>query len=265
MRSILLCAEMLMIICSPALAQTPSATKPMDLGQILATPIGAMNFKRTTLEKALDETAKRAQIAVVIDWPSLAESKIAGDIPLSLNLPSASVGDALRVILQGASRPNRILDFDVDDGAILISTRAAFARKPVVRVYPCADLLKGQLSPEEQRHLDASVARLWLQHYAVFGPPWRSFSERQVPARIGQHRETSAILDELHASLHARRIGEIVDTIYATIDPASWRAATGAATIRIVGDSLVISQSRPNHRAIAALLDDLRCAQKTGL
>ena len=70
-----------------------------------------------------------------------------------------SVGDALRVILQGASRPNRVLDFDLCDGGILVSTRAAFARRSFVHVYPCADLLKGQLSPEEQRHLDASVAR----------------------------------------------------------------------------------------------------------
>jgi len=244
----------------PAPAAPPAAVKEAPPGPaVLRARIGVFDFKQTTLEKSLDEIGRRVKLSVTIDWAALREAKIGGDTGLSLHLTNATLADGLRAILDGASRPGAALEYDIRDD-IYISTRAAFARRLFVRVYPCGELLKGQLSAEEQLNLDNSVARLWKQHYAVFGPPWRPLSERAGVPRVGQRQETSALVDELQASLRARRIGQIIDVLYSTIDPESW--ADERATIRVVGDSLVVSQSAPNHRAIAALLAELRNAEK---
>ena len=48
---------------------------------------------------------------------------------------------------------------------------------------------------------------------------------------------------------------DLVDTIEETVDPASWVSLGGeSGTLRVLGDRLIVSNSRRNHKAISALL-----------
>lgn len=59
-------------------------------------------------------------------------------------------------------------------------------------------------------------------------------------------------------------LDDLADTIASTVDPSSWDEAGGAGAVRALalprGGVLVIAQTCPVHRKIAALLRDLRAA-----
>ena len=193
----------------------------------LSKSIDSMNFDRAPLERIVRELAEYAEVNIVVDWPALRESKIAGDTPVTIRLKDVTVSTVLDSVLAQARRGDAGLTYDARGNTIFITTRSLRDRITEIRVYDCRELAIPPLSD----------------------------AERQIASATGH-------VGACQRAESRRRMNEIVSAICATVDHNSWRDES--TSIRTVGNTLIIRQTAQNHENIATLLSRLRLPATTG-
>lgn len=203
------------VCCGSVLAVADQPAKSPTAADILAKPIDAMDFDRAPLERVLRELAQYADVNIVVDWSALREAKIAGDVPITAHLRSVPFSTVLTSILQQARRRDAALDYEVRDGAIRVSTRAALGQATEIRVYDCRSLLDPKLRRlANRRHMRELVAAICD---TVDPTSWREaeYSIRIVASSLvirqsaRNHDAISELLSQLdHANRPSMKLGD---------------------------------------------------------
>lgn len=221
---------------------------------------------RMPLKAFLNHMRELAGVTMVIRWVELNRIGVYSDSPVTLTLESSTIGEAMRQGLRLADTDAKGATFVIRNNEIIVSSMADLARDAEVRVFDIRPLLNAPLSEKDQLRIEESIASLWKQHYQVFSPPWQrlprrwgrewrspALRDRQLTPRERETRDTIMQLEDALSKDRAEKLKHLIRT---TIDPTSWRD-TDLATIEIMGDRLVVRQTRENLGAIDDLLRKL--------
>lgn len=210
-------------------AQTEPAVDHADLDA----RIHELNLESSTLEQAIDTVRKAARANLIVDWNDLDAARIYRDAPVRLHLWDVTLGRALAAILS-------VVDCDfasmhaVQDGVIVIATADKLQHAAAdVRIYDVRDLVDAFLAFHRQPA--ATQPANAPMHVTGIGPA------------------------PVQPSTPADAIEAIAGTIENNVASDTWKNNGGnIGLIRGFAGRLIITQTAPVHRRIAALLRTLR-------
>ena len=152
-------------------------------------------------------------------------------------LRDVPLGTALKILLQSVSGGLAEIGYVVNDGIITIATTGSLPSEMVTLVYDVSELV----SPEANFVFETSDIQ-------------------QLDEDVSGMSSNTSDQDELLGTdqLEVKTEG-IIYLIQESVDPESWFAGDGGASIRIFASRrLVITQTLDNHRKIETLINDLR-------
>lgn len=187
------------------------------------------------LDRAIEWTRELAgkEVSFYVNWPALRNAGATPATPIELRIQRATLGQALRAVLQTASTNYAMnpIDYRIVGGMVLISTRADIYRSVNVRaVYNVRDIIVNLADYEDL-------------------PGYRPPDAEDAPPAATAGGSTSAAVDQL--------IQIILDTIGI---PEDW----AAGSIHEMDGDLIVTTTSENQRQIEALLKDLRKSRKQG-
>ena len=187
------------------------------------------------LDRTLEWTRQLAggDVQFYVNWPALRNAGALPSTPVQLRIQRATVGQALRAVLQvvSADYHQNPIDYRIVGGMVLISTRADIYRSVNLRgVYNVRDIIVDLAEYED---------------LPGYHPP---DADKTLAATAGG-AGSPASMDQL--------IQIIVDTVGTVED---W----DAGSIHEMDGDLIVTTTPENHRQIEALLKDLRKSRKRG-
>jgi len=220
--------------------------------------IEELRFNQHEVRDAIEFFREAFKINVHVEWKALEAAGLSKTTPITLDLRDVTFERALKVVLAELSGSVAGADaellYAVDEGVLVISTRAALARMPITRVYPAADLL--------------CLTR--RSYTGSSGYPWRNTSFLPIEPEPMEESHAAAGIFEDDSGLDrggyaggteeaAENLIQLLTTI---VDRDSWGdpdgGGAGMGMIQVVGTSLVVTQTHENHMAVEKLLAMLR-------
>ncbi len=189
--------------------------------------IPALDVTDQSLEKVISIFREKMDAHIFVNWPELQGAGVEKSTTVTLTLKDVPFGKALKMVLAQAGGEKTNLDYTIDDGIIIISSREDLTSEKyqLVRVFDIRGLLT--IPPQN--------------------PP---------ASQPGRLIELGAL-----ASLQLRqhKVQVIIDQIQTTIAPDTWRDRGGKiGFIRELNGQLIINQLLINQDAIFKLLEKLR-------
>lgn len=181
----------------------------------LSRPIEPLNFNVAPLKQVLGDVARTAEMPLLVNWKA-----ISPDTPISLELPTGTVGVALQAVLDATPEA---AGFEVCDGVLLVDEPDRFTRRNVVCTYEIGWLLD-VIEREQHR---------------VYGP---------LPTTDPQ-----ALWQD-----YANRVDVVQRCIEGCVTADAWDSNGGAATMRPIARTIVVSGPVRTHRELRRLLSSLR-------
>ncbi len=199
----------------------------------LARVLAFAKFEDQRFEDVLDDffTGQHG-LEVVVDWAALAacSAKVTRDSKVNLDVARASVEEVLEEVLERLSEPAQVeedmLTFFVLDGKARVSTRGAFDKLMVTRIYNISFLGRGTPHFVDAPEL-GFIRRLPLD--LAERPPNLNLPPQAGTSR-NPRRNFEELRDELILMLKAFR-------------PETWKEHAGRGTISIMGNELMIRQT----------------------
>jgi hypothetical protein len=227
----------------------PASRLTSAAARLYATTLPAIDVDRLAFADALDRLRDGAGAQIFVNWRALEASGINKDAPVSLHPPAANLGAVLRSLLDQIEVSHRgvRLDFTLDEGALVISTRDDLAKDVVVRVYDVRDLV----DPDRLPTSSAAATPIFSRKVTAPSPPrhWTIDNLFRPGVRSGSPASRSAAL-----------VGEIQKAV----DPTSWRGAGGKiGAVRALNGQLIVTQTPENQVQIIYFLQ--RCRWHEGV
>ncbi len=175
----------------------PGGSSPADqaIFEKLGKGIVDVRFSQIGLEQALDCFQGLERIGILVDWRALKAIGIHRQSATALQLHGVTLGGLLRATLTGAAGREGLLDFDVRDGVLRVSTAEKLAWQRTVRAYGAGELLgrQGATAAELVKVVQAMVQpdSWWPAgeaHAAVWGDELVVFQSGSA------HREVAGLL-----------------------------------------------------------------------
>ena len=187
------------------------------------------------LDRTLEWTRELAgkKVNFYVNWPALRNAGATPATPIELRIQRATLGQALRAVLQTASADyaQDPIDYRIVGGMVLISTRADIYRSVNVRaVYNIRDIIVNLADYDDL-------------------PGYRPADAEYAPPAATAAGSASAAVDQL--------VQIILDTVGTSEDWA-------AGSIHEIDGDLIVTTTPENQRQIKALLKDLRKSRKQG-
>jgi hypothetical protein len=174
----------------------------------------------STLDQVIEFLRDSCQTRILVDWKALSEKGVEGDVPVGLPRRTIRLRDFLEAALADACEDGD-LTYDVQDGLIVVSTRAKLWRRMTLRICDVRALLS-----EARRWHSAMPDEMRDAHTNCLCCPTRACAEAELAGVIRQ-----------------------------TVAPDLWRAnAGGPATIEIFNGMMVVRQNNVAHWEIQRLL-----------
>jgi hypothetical protein len=224
---------MMLLFATPAAASAAPATRPAtrSLGLDLDPIVPLVDFRATTLTKAIDALRDQTGVNIVVRWPALKATGIEPDAPVDLrvrNLPLQRVLELLGEVSGAAGASGVPLAARADRGVVILSTRDELENETAVRIYDVRDLVESDMAMRSGVRSSAAAP--------TTGPDQSTPEDRYIES-----------------------LEELTYLIKDTTDPESWRDAGGTiGAIHDFNGLLVITQTPVNHERIRKLLDELR-------
>ena len=179
------------------------------------------------------------------DWENLAAIGVEKDSLVTLRLPAVTLETALNKILGKLGKDFSKPGWAVSEGVIIVSSEEALRKQKTLVIYSIDDLIFNIPNYPDIPQIDLNSV-LQQSKGGSGQSPFQNANQNRVltPQQIDQQR-----LD---------RIRKITDIIQSNVDPESWQAGGGDATIQELNSSLIIKNTPKNHREIIGLLSKLR-------
>jgi len=206
----------------------------------LARVLAFAEFEEERFEDVLDDFfTGQYGLEVVVDWAALAagSASVTRDSKVNLDVDRASVEEVLEEVLERLSEPAQdeedILTFYVLDGKVRVSTRGAFDKLIVTRIYNISFLGRGT-----PHFVDAPELGFY----------------RRVPLDLAERAPNLNLSPQSGTSRNPRRnFEELRDELIHMLKdfrPETWKEHTGKGTISIMGNELMIRQTCAMHELI---------------
>ena len=196
-------------------AQVGQVVFVLDEPVLLRHELPNLNLQHSTLNRALDEVAKRTHTNLVASWNALVKDGLSMKAHQSVILPANSYKKDL-VLLMKYYMPHRHLVITAQSNVIFITTRAQDDLRLVVRYYWLPDLLHNL-----PRIIHPGTNLETFQPTTAAKPP--------TTAPATQPRKRPPLRTN------------IIDLITSTVRPEIWLNHGGKGTISIVGERVIIS------------------------
>lgn len=210
--------------------------------------VEAQPFRRVIdyLQEKMRE--KMPSVNIVVNWRALDGLSISKDKEITIHdLRNVTFRKALMTVLSEASDGAGTIAFIIDDGVITISTKdeVTSPRYQAVRVYDIRDLLV------QQDPLKAAPSFSLASSASNSGSGGGGSTNSPFGDPSGGGTGTTRTKDDI--------VKELLDTIRATVVPASWVENGGTiGTIREHNGQLLVNQTVDNQIAVQQLLKMLR-------
>jgi hypothetical protein len=116
---------------------------PANRAVRMQAPHRKFEFRGVPLEQVIEFMRELAGSSIHVKWAALEAAGVNKDTPVNVRLVEVPAAKALQVILEDVGGVNR-LEYVVEDGVIVISTRDDLSRRTVTRVYDVRDLVKAE-------------------------------------------------------------------------------------------------------------------------
>ncbi|HET6325560.1 MAG TPA: hypothetical protein VFG04_12855 [Planctomycetaceae bacterium] len=225
----------------PLSSDVPERSKnEARIAEVLNVPVD-FRLQEQPFKDAVDFIAAHYHIPILIDKKGLADANVDPDTKVQVDIPGITLHDLLHWLLTDLNSP---LDYEVCNGALLISTIDKLNEDVSIVVYDCRDLLK-------PASIDSADAREQNQGKDEQVKPHRGESGAQETT--GQKGSSEGANSRL-----SRRVSWI-QAIIASLDNGP-----DEARISEFDGLLVIRQNPLGHERIKQLLASIRLMKKTG-
>lgn len=228
---------------------TDITTADDNIRRALSRNVSEIAFDNVPLFEVIEWLTTLTAVNVHVQWSVIESANIARDRPIQLRLKNVSVERVLRLVfdeIQDAAA----LEYEVQEGVLLISTREALSRNLAARVYDVRDILQ---------RIDAAPRSAANQNRVASSslPLLIAYAQQQATGGAGAPAPTAARADENTAAL-APSSEELQRLLCDLIAPESWVDNGGAGQIRELRGVLVVRQTESVHRELERLLASLR-------
>ncbi len=268
----------------PLLDSLPYYTSRRDkeAAAVLAGPAKGRGYKNTPLKDVIQHLREQYGLNVYVKWAALEAADVKPSAPVAVPTKGLTVGEALEAIL-GSVPATHPLDYDLDEGVILITTAEDTQSRCIRRMYDVRDLLArhgafheafaagGVRSKAEDKPIEGTrtVRVTILPREPGEEPEVEEFevefendpegdSEDGPGGRFGTMAPSPLFdgLDDSPPSVEQAE-EELTHLIVCVVAPDSWADSTRVG-LRMLQGTLIVTQTRRNHRKIVDLLNDLR-------
>ncbi len=199
-----------------------------------------IDFDANQFQNVIEYLRNVTGVNFVVNWRALQSVNIRRDDPVTLQLTNVAAEKALRLILDQVGGEEVRLSFTVDEGVILIATQEFLAEKTIIRTYDIRDLIVLVPSFED-------------------APEFNLDTIASDAGSGGQNIFDSGDTDDEDQLPRSELIIRIMDLIRNTVDRDGWRATGGInSSMEELSGTLIVNTTAENHKAIAALLSQLR-------
>lgn len=180
-----------------------------------------------TLDEFAEWLGRKTKANVIVRWKLLEEVGIEPDYPIAIKTDRIRVRDLLSFLFRRMHEedPSVELAIMADDNTFIISTRADFANKRVVRTYDVQDMLVAIPDFQADARFDLLID-----------------AGRSLEANMQQGSARDA--DEQKAA------DELIRLVTTHVIPASWQVNGGKGTIRYFKGRLVVNNSLEVHQLL---------------
>jgi autotransporter-associated beta strand protein len=219
----------------------------------LTRKIERLNFTGAGLRDVITFFREYSDANIHVYWRALIQAGIEPTTKVSLNVRNVTVKQALDMVLRKASGtgpaagPESELRGVIEDGVLIISTKADLARDAVRRVYDVRDLL---LRVQDISGPDAEAqGGFGFAGQGIFTMQHASAARRQA------ERANERLLENLFVLIRN------------AIDPESWADPEAGPTVgqpgfvQALNGLLVVAQTAENQQAVSELIEKLRQAK----
>ena len=212
-----------------------------------------INFDANRLVNVIDYLRNTTGVNFFVNWPVLEAAGIEKDLPITLQLTQIPAEQALRLVLQQASAVNEFepVQFSIIEGIVTISTERDLTKTTDTRVYDIRDLLVQvpNFSNAPEFDLNESLSN------TNSGGSNSGGGGGQGSSLFGDDEG-----EDLDEPTRSEMIEQIVTLIQDTVGkPEEWAALGGdVSSVRELNGNLIIKSTPQNHRAVIALLGQLR-------
>jgi len=183
--------------------------------------IPEVRFDRVPLEEAVTALADKVHADLVADWAAFESAGVPRRTPVTVHLYDVTLAEALMALMDANNAGK--LNYRIDGGCVILGTPTSDTYKLTTRVYDIRDLIT-----------------------AIMGPP-----PTPAPYSVSDLAKWAA--------MRSAHLDQLIQLIEDTIATDSWKEAGGTiGSMRVLGDRLIVTQTRENQERVADLLAALR-------
>lgn len=177
--------------------------------------IPELTFEAVELTEAIDRFRYVTRAHVFVNWRALEAAGIDRTALVTVRVRNVKASTALTALLGAVVQGRDALGFSVDDGAILVTTKADLADNLVTKVYDVRELIvgrnaaKGDVPPADRQRLADDVVTLIVE--SVEAKSWRKHgglgSARHLSGQVivTQTPDNHRTIDEALTKLRQQR------------------------------------------------------------
>ena len=226
-------------------ARPPQVVQPAPRSALNALALRLPRFAldEVPLRDAFDRLAEAGHCNLVTRWNIIKAAGINPDHEVTLRLRDVTFDTALRILMREAESRDVPLAFEASDEMIVVSTRADFESRVLVKTYYIADLA------------------LWVSMCPVNDPnepqmyfPQGEAFDRALRARWDRGERLMRERPDLHGAVGTFELAELIDSIKATVEPESWDINGGPGSIAVQSDYLIVRANPFVHQRLGGYL-----------
>jgi hypothetical protein len=212
-------------LAAPVAPASKPASQPTS--QELDPVIPLVEFRATSLEKAIDTLRDMSKVNIVVRWPALKSAGVEPASPVDLRVTNLPLQRVLELLGDVAGAADVRVAAREERGVVILSTRDELDSDTTPRLYDVRDLIE---------------------------------SDMAIRSRVAiSQAATMPTTDPTPEDRYAESLDQLKSVIGETIDPDSWREAGGTiGSMQDFNGMLIISQTPAAHERIKKLLDELR-------
>lgn len=202
-----------------------------------------IDFQANQFERVINYLRGVTGVNFFVNWKALEGVGIARDLPITMTLNEVPAEKALNLILDEVSGElggAASLDYTIDEGIVIISTKELLATRTVIRTFDIRDLIIQVPNFTDAPEFDLSAVS-------------QSAADGGVDIFGGSTGTDTEILTTRELT------DRIMDLIRTTVDPDGWRLAGGlTSSMSELNGTLIVNSTPNNHIQIVQLLSQLR-------
>lgn len=237
------------VLCTPAAsARADEKADARAVEKKLAQKIAKLDFTDIEFKDVLAFLRDVSGINIQVRWKALQVAGIDQTTSITVHLTNIPLRRAVEVLVGDLGSGGTPLAFEVEGNVLTISTLEDLSRHTLTRTYDVNDLIEAMADHEYESEIRP--------------PTW---DEKPLLPQSFYEDEDRRAGDFIQPPPRRQNIEDLQSWIREAVAPTTWRAAGGdVASLCEAKGHLIITQTLNNHKAIEALLNELREALVRG-